>query len=100
MGDGRNCIIALSSVVIAIGGGSGTLSEVCLAYSAGRHVIVLETASGLTASLANKPLDARGARKGRVIIGARDAEHAVAVARALLHLQLTPHGGSSFESSK
>ena len=86
MGDGRNSIIALSPVVIAIGGGSGTLSEVCLAYSAGRHVIVLERASGLTASLANKTLGARGERKGHIIIGAQDAEQAVAIAQALLQL--------------
>ncbi|MEA2208986.1 MAG: hypothetical protein QOF54_1463 [Solirubrobacteraceae bacterium] len=43
-GEGRNwLIVCASDVVIAIGGGYGTLSEIALALRAGRHVVGLRT---------------------------------------------------------
>ncbi|MRS12543.1 MAG: TIGR00725 family protein [Actinobacteria bacterium] len=61
MGDARNAINVLSSdLVIALPGGSGTLSEVALALKAGRTVIVLgwDPGAAMRASEPGKLLDA------------------------------------------
>ena len=61
MGDARNVINVLSSdMVIALPGGSGTLSEVALALSAGKTVIVLgwEPGAALRASGPGRIVDA------------------------------------------
>jgi uncharacterized protein (TIGR00725 family) len=44
LGEARNAVIAKASdVMIAIGGGYGTLSEIALALRAGKHVVGLRT---------------------------------------------------------
>jgi uncharacterized protein (TIGR00725 family) len=57
---GRNILVAASGdVIIAIGGGSGTLSEMALAWQLGRPLIALG-ARGWAGRLAGEPLDERG----------------------------------------
>lgn len=53
MGDARNAINVLSSqVIIACGGGAGTLSEIALAVKAGKPVILLQSSeSGQSTAL-------------------------------------------------
>ena len=53
----RNVIIANSEVVIAIGGGSGTLNEISNAWKTGRLVIGYKNVEGWSAKLADMPLD-------------------------------------------
>jgi len=59
---GRNVIVvAMSDVVIAIGGGAGTLSELALAWQLGKPIVALGTAGGWAARLAGQAIDHRHA---------------------------------------
>lgn len=59
-GGGREMVQALScDGLIAIGGGSGTLNELCVAYQANIPVIVLEKTGGWSDKLAGTYLDER-----------------------------------------
>lgn len=53
----RDIIVANSEVVIALGGGSGTLNEVSAAWKTGRLIIAYENVEGWSAKLANTVLD-------------------------------------------
>jgi len=55
----RNAIVANASAVIAIGGGSGTLSEMAIAWSLYRLVIAYTCVEGWSHELADKKLDER-----------------------------------------
>ncbi len=60
MGHARNLIVVASShAVIAIGGRSGTLSELALAWSLGKPVVVVDTPGGWGPRLAGTSLDDR-----------------------------------------
>lgn len=60
MGHARNVLTALAGdFVVALGGGAGTLSEICFAWIHGRPVFVLEGTGGWADRLAAAPLDAR-----------------------------------------
>ena len=54
----RNAIIAHSDGLVAVGGGSGTLSEVAMAWKLGRPIIALE-ADGISQRIAGEPIDDR-----------------------------------------
>lgn len=56
---GRNQIIANSSAVIIIGGGSGTFVETALAWGLYKLIIAYETSGGCAELLAGKALDHR-----------------------------------------
>lgn len=59
---GRNVIVvAMADVIIAAGGGSGTLSELALGWQLGKPIIVLEPAGGWAELLGNRCLDRRHA---------------------------------------
>lgn len=78
MGFGRNSLVALSSdVLIVIGGGSGTLCEICFAWQTGKKIIALEGTGGVADQYAGKSLDGKRTDK---IIPAKSAEEAVALA--------------------
>ena len=47
----RDIIVANSEVVIALGGGSGTLNEVSAAWKTGRLIIAYENVEGWSAKL-------------------------------------------------
>ena len=60
IGFARNMIIASSSdAVIAIEGGSGTLSEISMAWQYGKPIIVMEGSGGISETLIGKQLDKR-----------------------------------------
>jgi len=56
----RNVLTVLSSdVVVAVGGGAGTLSEICFAWIHGRPIFILRGFGGWSDRLDNIPLDKR-----------------------------------------
>jgi len=82
IGYARNMIIACSAdVVIAVSGGSGTLSEIAMAWQYGKPIIVMENLPGISAQFAGKTLDNR--RDDR-IIGAKSPEEAIKNVKSIL----------------
>ena len=74
-GGGRETALVLScDGLIAISGGSGTLTEIAIAYQANIPVVVLKNTGGWSEKLAGEYLDAR---KRFVIEGAKEANEAV-----------------------
>jgi NAD kinase len=56
----RNTIlVAMADVVVAVGGGSGTLSEIALAWQHGKPIVALDLGEGWSARLAGERLDHR-----------------------------------------
>lgn len=56
----RNTIlVAMADVVVAVGGGSGTLSEIALAWQHGKPIVTLDLGEGWSARLAGERLDHR-----------------------------------------
>lgn len=83
LGHARNAIVAATAdVVCAVGGRSGTLSEMALAWTLGRPVIAVGDAEGWARTLAGQPLDGR--RKDRVR-GPFSPEEAVAEVGRITH---------------
>ncbi len=65
MGIGRNLlVVSAADVVVAVGGGSGTLSEIAMAWQLGKPIIALDQAEGWSAELAGRSIDDR--RDGRI----------------------------------
>lgn len=65
-GGGRESALVLScDAVIALGGGSGTLTEIAIAYQANIPVVVLQGSGGWSEKLAGRYLDARRRMKIR-----------------------------------
>jgi uncharacterized protein (TIGR00725 family) len=61
LGHARNVLTALSGdVVVALGGGAGTLSELAFAWIHGRPILLLDGTGGWADGLADRPLDGRG----------------------------------------
>ncbi len=60
---GRNVlVVAAADVVVAVGGGSGTLSEVAVAWQLGKPIVALGGVDGWSARLAGQTLDHRHSR--------------------------------------
>lgn len=79
---GRNLIVAATGdIVFAVGGRSGTLSEIALAWTLGKPVVCVGTAEGWASELAGRRVDDR--REDRVH-GPHEPEQAVAFAVTLL----------------
>jgi uncharacterized protein (TIGR00725 family) len=76
MGIGRNNIVTNADAIIAIGGGSGTLSEMALAWQKGKTIVSLDVA-GWSREMMGRYLDDR--RREEPIIAAGTADEAVAV---------------------
>jgi len=53
----RDVIVAGSDVVIAVGGGAGTLNELTSAWKLGRMIIAFTNVDGWGAKIAGKPMD-------------------------------------------
>jgi len=82
IGLARNAlVVAIADVVIAVRGGSGTLSEIALAWQFGKPVVAITSTGGWAAELAGRQLDHR--RDG-IVEAAATAAEAVAKARELL----------------
>ncbi|MBX3269721.1 MAG: TIGR00725 family protein [Sandaracinaceae bacterium] len=81
MNHARNIIVvAMSDVVIAVGGGSGTLSEIAHAWHHGRPIVAVDLGEGWSARLAGERLDHR---REDLLHRAESAEAAVALAVSL-----------------
>ena len=60
IGGGREFTLVLTcDVIIAIGGGSGTLTEMAIAYQAGIPIITIDKFNGWAKKLSNKYFDDR-----------------------------------------
>lgn len=91
----RNAIVAQSAALVAVGGGSGTLSEMALAWSFGRLVIGLRC-GGSSELLAGRRIDARErypALPDDQVFGADTAEEAVALLQRWLPRYGKVHAG-------
>ncbi len=76
-GGGRELALILScDAIIALNGGSGTLTEIAIAYQASIPIVVLQNSGGWSEKLANQYLDDRKKIK---IISAKTAQEAVAI---------------------
>lgn len=81
MGIARNVVlVSTADVVVAVGGGSGTLSELALAWQLGKPIVGLSAGGGWAAKLAGASVDDR---RRDTIAEAATAEQAVAQAVAL-----------------
>lgn len=86
----RNVVlVAMADVVIAVGGGSGTLSEIALAWQHQKPIIALDLGEGWSARLAGQRLDDR---REDGVHRATNAAGAIAQARALLGTREAPRG--------
>ncbi len=82
MGYARNCIIACAAdAIIAVSGGSGTLSEISLAWQYGKPIVVLKDLPGFSAQLAGRSIDER---RSDVIMGAQNPHQAVSIIKRIL----------------
>jgi uncharacterized protein (TIGR00725 family) len=78
----RNTIlVAMADVVIAVGGGSGTLSEIALAWQHGKPIVALDLGEGWSARLAGERLDHR---RDDLLHRAASADEAVRLAVSLV----------------
>lgn len=75
----RNTIVAGASAVVAIGGGSGTLSEIANAWAMNRLILAYKNVDGWSARLADTALDNRQRNNGGEdkIIGVESAAEVV-----------------------
>jgi uncharacterized protein (TIGR00725 family) len=74
-GGGREMTLVLScDAIVTIGGGSGTLTEIAIAYQANIPIIALKQSGGWSDKLVNKYLDERNRLK---IIGASSPTDAI-----------------------
>ncbi len=79
---GRNILVVSSAdVVIAIGGGSCTLSEIALAWQLGKPIIGLSDIAGWAEQLAGQVLDER---HPQAIMSAKTPEEAIQTALKVL----------------
>ena len=95
LGHLRNGIVANSDVVIAVGGGVGTLSEMCFAWKFQRPLIALTAVSGAGADYAGKAVG--GKSRGtdpdwnRVLPAASPQAAVQTLLRLLPRLRESPH---------
>lgn len=86
----RNVVlVAMADVVIAVGGGSGTLSEIALAWQHGKPIVALDLGEGWSARLAGEALDDR---RTDLIHSAVSPAEAVELARSLVGSQEASRG--------
>ena len=75
MGDARNVInVKSADALIAIHGGSGTLSEIALALKEGKRVVAIKTSGGVSEKMASEVIG------NRQILSANSADEAVRIA--------------------
>ena len=89
----RNVVlVSMADVVVAVGGGSGTLSELALAWQHDKPIVCLDLGVGWSARLAGERLDSRRADR---LHGATSAAEAVRLAAELVGVlprRLAPQG--------
>lgn len=67
-------VVGMADVVVAVGGSSGTLSEIALAWTQGKPVVALDLGEGWSARLAGQAVDDR---RDDVVHAATTAQEAV-----------------------
>jgi uncharacterized protein (TIGR00725 family) len=83
LGIARNVVlVAMADVVVAVGGGAGTLSEIAFAWQLGKPVIALTAAGGWAETVAGEAID--HTRDDRVIAAATPEEAVAAASRLLV----------------
>lgn len=83
IGYARNALIACAADgVIAVSGGSGTLSEIAYAWQYGKPVVVIRGLPGISSSLIKTALDNR---RPDTIYGAENAAEAVSIIKNILN---------------
>ena len=81
LGIARNVlVVAMANAVVAVGGGSGTLAELAIAWQLGRTIVGLQV-EGWSAKLAGQAIDER--RPG-IVIPARTPREAISALQAAL----------------
>jgi uncharacterized protein (TIGR00725 family) len=84
LGWARNVlVVAMADVVVAVGGGSGTLSELAYAWQLGKPIVGLGAVEGWSRKLGGERLDQR---RGDQVWPAPTPELAIAKARELIGL--------------
>lgn len=97
-GGGREFVLVNScDAIIAISGGSGTLTELAQAYQLDIPMVIIEGTGGWSDKLANSFFDERKRRK---VIGVKTAEEAVALAIRLAEEKLNKEGNNCEDISK
>jgi uncharacterized protein (TIGR00725 family) len=82
MGEARNVVlVALADVVVVIGGGAGTLSEIAMAWRLGKPVVALRTSAGWAGELAGRAVDEK---RTDTIAAADSPAHAIDLACAAI----------------
>lgn len=74
-------VVGAGDLVVALGGGAGTLSEIALAWQLHKPIVALSCSEGWAAELAGRSLDAR--REDRIHEAADVAQAVALVARLL-----------------
>lgn len=88
LGFARNLlVVGMADVVVAVGGGSGTLSELALAWQLGKPIIGMASAIGWSAKLAGTAVDARPRDP---VLTAETASQAIEHAQAAVFRILRP----------
>lgn len=78
MGHARNVLTVLAGdFVVAIGGGAGTLSELCFAWIHGRPIFTLQGSGGWADRLGEQPLDHRASSTIRRCATVSDLQRAI-----------------------
>lgn len=78
IGHARNVLTVLAGdFAVAIGGGAGTLSEICFAWIHGRPILTLSGSGGWADRLRGEPLDARRSSTIRACASLEELERAI-----------------------
>lgn len=91
----RNSVVAHADAVIAVGGGAGTMSEICMAWIYRRLIVALQL-DGWSGRIADQLVDGRSRYpelSDDRVYGARDAEEAVRLIRDLIGQYNGQHRG-------
>ncbi len=91
----RNSVVAHADAMIAIGGGAGTMSEICLAWIYKRLIIAMRV-DGWSGRVAGQRIDDRiryAHEPDDQVFGADSAEHALSVLTARLPRYTGQHHG-------
>jgi uncharacterized protein (TIGR00725 family) len=84
MGHVRNSIVAQSDVVVALGGGAGTLSEIAFGWIYDRPIVAFRV-EGWSGKLADTRIDDRVRFEGRdEVVGVEDVGDAIAAIRTFI----------------
>ncbi len=87
MNTARNVVLVnMADVVIAVGGGAGTLSEIALAWQHGKAIIALDMGEGWSAKLAGHRID--NMRVGKILRAPNPAVAVQLVGKALAQTRM------------